>query len=67
LAGVSGIENSQVAQLLPLGGFAIAVVLVVPSTFALRWRWLGLVHLLTAAATLYLWFVAALGISHDAT
>ena len=67
MAGVSGIEASQIAEFLPLAGFGVAVVLVAPSTLALRWRWLGLLHLLTAAAVAYLWFVATLAISHDAT
>lgn len=67
LAGLPNIEASQVAQLFPLSGFAAALLLVAPSIFALRWRWLGLLHLLTVAAVAYLWFVAMLVISHDAT
>ena len=67
LAGVPGIETSQVAQLVPPAGFAVAIVLVAPSAFALRWRWLGLLHLLTAAAVAFLWFVATLAIGHVAT
>lgn len=67
LAGVSGIETSQFAELLPMAGFIAALILVLPSTFSLRWRWIGLLHLLTAAAVGYLLFVATLAISHDAT
>ena len=67
LAGLPGIETSQVGGVIPLAGLAVTVVLLVPSVLALRWRWFGLLHLLTVAAAAYLWFIGALAISHDAT
>jgi hypothetical protein len=67
LAGIPGIEHSTAAEYVPFVGLLITLALFVPSTLALRSRWLGVLHLLTAAATLYLAFVAGMAISHDAT
>jgi len=67
LAGTPGIEVSRPAGYLPLAGLAATVVLIAPSTFSLRWRWFGLLHLLTVGAAAYLCFIGGLAISHDAT
>ena len=67
LAGVPGVEAMRLAGLLPLAGFVATLVLVVPSILALRWRWLGFLHLVTLASAAYLGFVSILAISHDAT
>jgi len=67
LAGIPGIESSQPARYFPVAGLVVTVALVAPSVLALRWRWVGVLHLLTVAAAAYLWFVGSLAISHDAT
>jgi hypothetical protein len=67
LAGIPGIEHSTAAEYVPFVGLLITLALLVPSTLALRNRWLGVLHLLTTAAALYLAFIAGLAISHDAT
>lgn len=67
LAGIPGIESSWLAGLFQLAGLVVTVVLIVPSVLALRWRWVGALHLLTVAAAVYLCFIGGLAISHDAT
>lgn len=67
VAGIPGIESSQLARYFPLAGLVVTVALVAPSVLALRWRWVGVLHLLTVAAAAYLWFAGSLAISHDAT
>lgn len=67
LAGIPNVQSSQLARAFPLVGAVAVLALIAPSTLALRWRWLGLLHLLTLAASAYLWFIASLAISHDAT
>ena len=67
LAGIPNIETSPIAGYFPLAGFLVAVGLVAPSVLALRWRWIGILHLITIVAVVYLWFVASLSISHDGT
>lgn len=67
LAGIPDIESSQLARYFPGAGLVVTVALVAPSVLALRWRWVGVLHLLTVAAAAYLWFVGSLAISHDAT
>lgn len=67
VAGIPDIESSQLAGYFPLAGLVVTIVLVGPSVLALRWRWVGVLHLLTVAAAAYLWFVGSLVISHDAT
>ncbi len=67
LAGAPGIEDSPWVDYFPLGGLLATVALLVPSIRALRHRWLAVLHLLTLAAALYLWFIGSLAISYDAT
>lgn len=64
--GIPGIESSQLASYFPLAGLVATLALVAPSVLALRWRWVGVLHLLTVTAAAYLWFVGSLAISHDA-
>jgi hypothetical protein len=67
IAGIPGIEHFTAAEYVPFVGLLVTLALLVPSTLALRNKWLGALHLLTAAAALYLAFIAGLVISHDAT
>ena len=67
VAGLPGIEHSTAAEFIPIAGLLVTAALFLPSILALRNRWLGVLHLLTAVASLYLAFIASLAISHDVT
>ena len=67
VAGLPGVEASQLVWVLPLAGLVATLALIVPSILALRWRWLGLLHLVTLAAAAYLGFISSLAIGHDGT
>lgn len=67
VAGVPRIETSSLAGGIPVVGFLTTIALLAPSVIALRSRWVGLLHVLTVLAALYLGFIGLLAISHDAT
>jgi hypothetical protein len=67
LAGAQPGQSPALAQAVPLVGSAAALVLLVPSVLALKWRWLGVVHLFTLPALGYLFFIGSLVLSGDAT
>jgi hypothetical protein len=55
-------ETSRFITSLPLIGLVGTIVLLWPSITALRKRWVGVAHLMTVAASSYLWFAAAVAI-----
>ena len=67
LAGLPAAESSSVLRYFPIVGLVVTAVLVVPSSLALKRRWLAALHIVTLAAAVYLWFVGSLAISLDAT
>jgi hypothetical protein len=64
-SGLIAGRSADLAGYLPLAAMAVVLLLLVPSTLALRYRWGGLLHLLTGAGTLFLWLVSTMAISHD--
>lgn len=43
----------------------LAALLVIPATLALRWKWLGTLHIATLVGAVYLWFIAGAALSRD--
>ncbi|KMM74949.1 hypothetical protein ACP93_14205 [Xanthomonas sp. NCPPB 1128] len=64
-AGLPHVENWTLVDYLPLFSLLLTLALFVPSTWALRRRWLGIVHALSLAGALLSFFVASMAISHD--
>ena len=67
VAGIPGVEAATWGAYVPMIGFGVALLLLVPSVRALRLRWFGVLHLVTMVASIYLAFIGSLAISHDAT
>ncbi|WP_279361851.1 hypothetical protein [Xanthomonas sacchari] len=66
-AGLPHVENWTLVEYVPLFIPLLTSALFVPSTLALRRRWLGIVHVLSLAGALLSFFVASMALSHDGT
>jgi len=64
-AGSPGIESSTWGEYLPMIGFGVVLLLLMPSVLVLQRRWHGLLHVVTVAASVYLMFISILAMSHD--
>jgi hypothetical protein len=58
-------SNSTLAGYIFTASMGLALISIIPALLALRNRWLGFFHLLTAAGLLFLFFVGAMALSHD--
>ena len=65
VSGFTSQESSKYLDYLPTLWFLITAALIIPSVVALRRRWVGLLHLMTLAGALFLWFVSSMAIAHD--
>ena len=60
---IASLSNTDAS--IPFAGFLLTALLVIPSVLALRHRWLGLLHIITLLAALYLGVISSLAISGD--
>jgi hypothetical protein len=55
----------DVVQYAYTAAMAFTALMVLPSLYALRNKWVALLHLFTFAGIAFLWFVGAMALAHD--
>jgi hypothetical protein len=65
VSGLITLDSPEYLNYFPSVGLLIAAILFVPSVLALRRRWVGLLHMLTLAGALFVWFVGSMAVAHD--